>query len=221
MNPFTLLLVLARRDELEPEFDASYYRSETFRQRLSFTGADGIQDKVAIQLYLLSRLALDPAHTADTLSRMDQGLVLLYFFEFTNPIPVLELAPGSPEWLHLREAILANLASPRVRQVHRVRYWHDRRERSYRQECAVLDRLRETLPWPTPMEWKQDRAMAESRMQALCQEMNRKAVDLRNRRQNRMALLRSSTAPGVGSYLDLLKAIALHVLTPPEEPCMA
>lgn len=214
MNPFYLVAVAAHEGRLPPEAHPTYYASPEFYERIRFIGSTAEADQLNILLAMLKRVALDVREARRTRELLESGIACLQFFGVANPVSLLTLRVGSPELDMLKQAVEENLNGPLCRAVQRVRRQRLRAiERAYQEEI-LLDRLRQSLPWPTSADFKADADQAREAQSALAGVVSAKREALRERYRTRMAALARGTAPSVRSRTELVISLALEALPP-------
>lgn len=214
MNPFYVVGIAAKENRLPASVDAAYYASDAFYKRIRFEGKSGTEDQRQVLLHALRRIALDTKDSALMRSALAVGVVNLYFFGVSNPVPWLELPVGSPELAELTAAVEANLTGPLAKAVNRVRRRRDCWNRRSRQEDVVIDKFRNSLPWPDSAAYKANREAALAAAEPLYEILKSKRVQLRTRHQARVAALSRATMPGLSNWNDVVMDIALGALKP-------
>jgi len=173
---------------------------------------ESVAAMVRTTLYLLGRISVDPREVDTMRERLASGVVLIRFFAYSNPATLFELPVGSADLQRIQAAVEANIDGRMFDAASRVLQWRAS-PKSWgrgRQEDAVLDKMRATMTWPDRDEWSRDAAWAGARRNALMDLLSAKLTVVRDRRNQRLAMLSSAAAPGVGSWTELLEAIATH-----------
>lgn len=202
MNAMQDIHVRARQGSLAGHAHESYLASEAFAQRLAFVGEQGVADKVAMVLYMLKHVALDPRQLDSGLAALERGTVHLNFFGWSNPVPMLEVHRAE-DLESIRQAVKANAGGALFRAALRVIKWRGRQAAGERGRNAVMARVRAGIVWPTG---RDDASRQEQeRLVAL---LNTRADALRDRRRTRMAALSGAAGPRSAGWTEFLAAMA-------------
>ena len=223
-SPFLELhkLALMQSHWIPDDADREYLASDEFVERVQFLGEEGRRDQVAITLYCLKHLALDPRSSAGlekSRGLLKDGIVLLRFFGVSNPVNMFELDPltHGHELQQISEAVDTNMASRMYRAAQSVHNWRSKPWSSKRRD-KILKAMHKTLDWPSgelrdlrpnSNEAQQWRTQYECNLAAL----GAKAQSLQADRQARLHLLSQAATPGAnGSWTHLLLDIAKEAL---------
>jgi hypothetical protein len=216
MNHFATINTSARAGQLASHALADIFASNEFNERTQFEGDQGIADKFAILHFMLKHIALDPREAPNNMAYLVDGTVLLNFFMFSNPVPLLEVSPQDARLPGLLIAIHENLNGPlnrAVKRVLRVRAWTQnfKRRSNARREDELLSVLRNSMTWQSgggrrelTQEEQQQNTDNHKRMDA-------RQTEIRHQRQSRIAMLERGTAPTIASWQDLLEKLATEV----------
>ena len=216
MNQFSILSSLAINSGAT-DAQTAYIASPVYQDRTDFKGAPGLTDMLNIQLYLLSRVALDNRLAIAMREHLSRGVVNLHFFGISNPTPFFELAVDSPELQQLQDSFEANLGGPLVCAEVRVLKWRDNwkiQSKQSRRINSILDALRASLDWSDLANRHTNPARAEAASIANCAILDEKSSRLWSQRQARLAKLAQATALGVTSWTELLTDVSANVLQP-------
>lgn len=215
MNPFHIVCNAAKEGRLPVSENAHYYASAKFRERVNFRGAEGVTDQLEILHHMLRHVALDPRHARGVQEYLAAGIVCLQFYGVSNPVPFLQLPIGSTELDRMAQAVNANLGrGPLSKAAARVARRRLNSARRSAQEDKVLGRLRNSLPWPGPTEFKANPEKARDAQRALVDILDNKRIQLRDRHQTRAAALSRGVMRGATSWTELVTKIALDALQP-------
>lgn len=210
MNPLQHVYVKAREGGLPAGMDSGYFGSDDFAARLCYEGAQGVQDQVSVLVFMLGRIAVNPRGVEHMRGNLARGVVALDFFGWCNPVPLLELEQGG-DLARIVEAFEANVAGTKFAAAVRVLRWREPGKvwRRGRQEDAVVDRLRGALVWPTGQSWE-----AEQERVHLVATVHEKRQAVRNRRNDRLAILAQASGMAGASWHEFLHAVAAAVFAP-------
>lgn len=214
MNPFYIVGVAAKDGRLPESMDAAYYASEAFYERIRFEGRTGAGDKLAALLFMMQHVALDPREASTDRKYLDNGVVWLKFFGVANPVPMDELPIGSAELGMVKEAVDINRNGPLGKAAARVIRRRANLSRRHVQEDRVLDRLRKSLPWPSPADFSKNPDAAREAQSGLIAVLDDKCAQLRDRYQTRVATLARATMPGIASWTELLIQLTTATFRP-------
>lgn len=194
---------------LPPGMDAAYFASEAFRQRMCATGPQALRDRVAMVLYCLQRIAVDPREIEHTRALLARGVVSLGLFGWACPVPWLELPEGE-DLDRIRAAFDSNTAGPLVDAARRVLKWRARAGAREGHEEICVQRVRQAMPWPqgSTSDDELQRALVRSAIEA-------KRLQVRERRNRRLAMLAAAAGPRATGWTDFLEQMARDVLSPP------
>jgi|JI9StandDraft_2_1071091.scaffolds.fasta_scaffold256414_1 hypothetical protein len=208
MNPLQDIHVRARDGRLAIETHAEYFASPAFAERIQFGGDRGVADQVAMVLYMLQNIALDPHDLERGVSALGRGVVHLRFFGWSNPVTMLELEDAD-DLERIRSAVAENATGPLFEAAKRALKWRARQGKGERGRDAVLSRMRQAMAWPTGRD-EASRAETERLVKAL----HAKADAMRDRRRERLAVLSRAAGPQRAGWTDFLNAMAVAVLAP-------
>jgi hypothetical protein len=216
MNPFYIVGEAAKEGRLPQSMDAAYYASEAFYERIRFEGRTGTGDQLAVLLFMLRHVALDPLTAINTWQHLGRGLVWLQFYGVCNPVPMLELPVGSAELGMMKEAVEVNLNcdGPLAKAAARVARRRAGLSRRHAQERQVIDRLCKSLTWPGPAEYAANRDLALEAQRTLSGILDDKRAQLRDRYRTRSAVLLRGVMPGITSWTDLMVQVTKAVFKP-------
>jgi hypothetical protein len=198
---------------------SSYFGSEEFLLRSSFSGATAEQDRVRVTLVQLRHMALDPRKAADARQHLSRGVVYLQFFGVTCIAGLFELELGSHALESIKEAVEANIGSAMFEAAGRALSWRTaaRHASRRRQEKAILRRFSATLAWPTADAWRGFSREARELNAQLIAQVDNKRQELRDRQQRRIGRLVAAATPGVngaGGYPQFLEVVAVQAFVP-------
>lgn len=216
MNQFSILSAYALNSGAT-DATTVYMGSQAYRDRTDFKGATGLKDMLNIQLYLLSRVALDSRSAVANRNLLSRGVVKLNFFGISNPTPCFELAVGSLELQRLQDCFEANLAGPLVAASARVLKWRSSRTLHAKQARRIdklIGALRDSLTWPDAATRYAEPARADAVSKANYDALSSKSAQLWAQRQTRLAKLSHATAIGVTGWTELLADVSANVLQP-------
>lgn len=208
MNPLQDIHVRAREGRLPFNTHGEYFASTAFVDRIQFRGERGVADQVAMVLYMLQNVALDPNDLARGLSALDRGVVHLHFFGWSSPVTMLVL-DNAAYLERIRSAVAENAAGPLFRAAKRVLKWRGRQGKGERGRDAVMDGIRQAMAWPMG----RDEASRAETQRLVCI-LHAKADALRDRRRVRLEALRRAAGPKQICWTDFLNAMAVAVLAP-------
>lgn len=217
MTPFKDIILRARSGSLQDAEDlAPRLASPDFAQLTDFDSPETLPMQVSALLYMLSRYPLNPAEVHRVKEQLPGGVVRLEFFELSNPVPVLFLVPGHPALALLQAAVELNLQLPQFRAASAMAKWKslEKLGNYHRWERDCMARYRSTLPWPTSLDYRENRDKARQAESFCCQAMwtyERKLRESRILRKQRIRELAGVTV----SWLDILKDMAEHLLKVP------
>lgn len=217
MTPFKDIIHRARTGCLEDAEDlAPRLASPDFAQLTDFDSPDTLPMQVSALLYMLSRYPLNPTEVPRMKEQLPGGVVRLDFFELSSPVPVLYLVPGHPALTLLQAALEINIQMPQYRAASAMAKWKslEKLGNYHRWERTCMARYRDTLPWPTSLDYKDNREAAKKAHEFCCQAMWTYELKIRQSRAQRKQRIRE-LAGVTGSWLDILKDMAKHLLTVP------
>lgn len=168
--------------------------------------------ELAVLQYMLARFPVHPEEVDRMGSSLDKGIVRLDFCELSNPVPVIFLVPGDPVIAQVKQALAANLRSPRFRAAQAIQKWKSRPKAwaRMRGETAMLAKFRDSLPYPTPEDFRKNRDEALVAQRKCSDQVNDHERAVRHRRGERLQKLRGMA--GIeGSWLQLLEDLAAYL----------
>ncbi len=170
--------------------------------------------QVEALLYMLERFPLAPDEVPRMLQGVTRGVVRLCFLELSSPVPVLYEVPGHPALERLRQAIERNQQLPQFRAAQALQKWKSLHKLGnyHRWERVCMDRHRQSLPWPTSLDYRTDREAANRQMDRCCEDMRAYERRLRSSRQQRKQRLRELAGVAIGWH-DLVQGLAQHLQT--------
>lgn len=218
MTPFADIISRARLGAFPdaPEL-AQLIRTQDFAQITDFSGEDNRAMQVEALLYMLANYPLTPSEAPRMLQDLDRGVVRLDFLTLSNPVPVFYEVPGHPALEQVRAALKNNMTTSKFRAAKAWQKWKalEKLGAYHKWENACLKRHRDSLPWPTSADYRQDSDRARQ-MSSVCGDSVRlHEQELRAHRASRHQKILALAGVQV-SWLDVLKGLAKHLLTLPQ-----
>ena len=216
MNQFSILSAYALNSGATDE-QSVYMGSQAYLDRTAFKGETALLDKLNIQLYMLSRVALDTRVASGMREHLSRGVVNLHFFGVSNPVPFFELPVDSQELKQLQDCFEANLSGPLVSAEVRVLKWRNNWKllsKQSRRIDTLVGVLRDSLDWPDAATRYASPERAAAVSTANYDALTSKSAALWSQRHARHAKLANATAIGFTGWTELLADVSTNVFQP-------